>query len=81
MYRDRDKALARRDGKNYAMPACHRDSFLARNRDSQPDGFAGNANSLNCRAVGGNSQREPLKMIELMNEKNVTRLHHLDSYF
>jgi hypothetical protein len=51
LYRDRDKALAHLDGKNCAIPARHRDSFLAHNRDSRPDGFAGNANSLNCRAV------------------------------
>ena len=51
LYRDHDKALAHRDGKNCAIPARHRDSFLARNRDNGPDGFAGNANSLNCRAV------------------------------
>jgi hypothetical protein len=44
-------ADASRTGKNYAIPACHRDSFLAHNRDNGPDGFAGNANSLNCRAV------------------------------
>jgi hypothetical protein len=54
LYRDRDKTLAHRNGKNCAIPACHRDSFLAHNRYIVPDGFAGNANSLNCRAVGFN---------------------------
>jgi hypothetical protein len=50
LYRDHDKALAHRDGKNCAILACHRDSFparttdivqsggLAHNRDNQPDG-------------------------------------------
>jgi hypothetical protein len=30
--RHRDKALAHRDGKNCAMPACHRDNSLLKNR-------------------------------------------------
>jgi len=56
--RDRDKARARLDGKNcapdksgQAILACHRDSFLARNRDCQSDGCASNVYSRNCRAV------------------------------
>jgi hypothetical protein len=53
LYRDRDKALAHRDGKNCAILACHRDSFLARNRDNRPDGCASNVYSRNCRAVSG----------------------------
>jgi hypothetical protein len=38
--------------------AAHRDSFLAHNRDNGPDGFAGNANSLNCRAVSAHNLSE-----------------------
>jgi hypothetical protein len=53
LYRDRDKALAHRDGKYCAIPACHRDSFTARNRDKNPAGCASNANYHNCRAVSG----------------------------
>ena len=56
LYRDSTIALAHRDGKYCAIPARHRDSFLAHNRDNGPDGFAGNANSLNCRAVSGYSK-------------------------
>ena len=51
LYRDRDKALAHRDGKYCAIPACHLDSFPTHNRDKNPAGCASNANSLNCRAV------------------------------
>src|SRR5659263_720019 len=50
IYRDR-KTSRTLLCKYRAIPACHRDSFLARNRDNQPDGCAGNAYSLNCRAV------------------------------
>ena len=56
LYRDRDKALAHHDGKYCAIPACHRDSFSAHNRDKKPAGCASNANSLNCRAVGCNGR-------------------------
>jgi len=51
LYCKRDKASAHRDGKNCAIPACHRDKFTAQKLDKKPDGFAGNTNSLNCRAV------------------------------
>jgi hypothetical protein len=63
MYRDSTIAHAHRDGKNCAIPACHRDSSLALNRDNQPDGIAGNANSLNCRAVGCKAQCDYNTMI------------------
>ena len=51
LYRDRDKALAHRDGKYCAILACHRDSFTAQTRDKNPAGCASNANYHNCRAV------------------------------
>ena len=57
MYRDRDKALAHRDGKYCAIPACHRDCLLPNYRDRLPVGFAGNTNSLNCRAVITNASQ------------------------
>jgi len=34
LYRDRDKAIAHRDGKYRAIPACHRDNSLPTNGTS-----------------------------------------------
>jgi hypothetical protein len=40
LYRDRDKALAHRDGKYRAIPARHRDKPQAKESGHWPDSFA-----------------------------------------